>query len=520
MISSAKIIKDYYVVATDNPGMLRAVFPVIKEATVNDVIHCAVPVCLDSARILTNLGVKVQSPIRLEYSWPGRYTPRWYQEDTAEFFTLHRRAHCHNSMRTGKTLSSLWATDYLKNKGLINRTLIVAPLSTLWDVWEQNIFESFPLRTFCVLHGSRAKRYELLEKPHDFYIINHHGVNIIQEALAERPDINHVIVDEVAEFFNARAKTLWKPLNNVLNRQGIDRSAWGLTGTPNPEGRPTDAYGQTKLITPENYKSSFTAFKHETMVQISQFKWLPRSTAAHTVSRVLKPSIRFERSVCTNLEPCLIERRAELSAEQAQHYKALLREAATDIRGSAVSAVNAAVLIQKLCQVACGVIYGKDGEVLRVDFGPRLKVLEELIAENNEKVIVFAPFTGVLATLASELRKKWSVAVVEGDTSPSKRTSIFRAFRSSKDPHIIIAHPQCMAHGLDLTAASLAIWYAPVYANKIYEQACARIDGSGQHTKIDIAHIYATPEERRIYAALEAKKRLQDVVLELVKGNS
>lgn len=517
MILEPRVVGDHYLLPYASPGQLRAVFPVVKEAVVQGVTWCAVPYSLDAARVLTNLGFKVPSPIRDQYDWPGRYTPRWYQLDTASFFTLNHRAHCHNAPRTGKTLSSLWATDYLKKQGEVKRTLIIAPLSTLWDVWEQNIFESFPLQTFAVLHGPRAKRLALLETECDYYIVNHHGTGIIEEVLAERPDINHVVVDEVAEFFNTRTKTLWKPLNNVLNKQGIVRSAWGLTGTPNPEGRPTDAFGQCKLITPENYRGHFTGFKNETMYQLTQFKWIPRKGCEETIARVLKPSIRFERTVCSDMEPCLITRKAELSTEQEKHYKELLQQAITEIQGNQVTAVNAGVLLSKLVQNACGVIYGQGKEVLRVDFGPRLAVLEELIAGNKEKVIVFAPFTGVLAALAEHLRKKWTVEIVEGDTSVSKRTAIFRKFRSSKDPHIIVAHPQCMSHGLDLTAASLIIWYAPVHANKTYEQACARIDGSGQKVKIDIAHIYATREEQKIYQALANKQKLQDIVLDIVK---
>jgi superfamily II DNA or RNA helicase len=513
---TARVINNHYVLPSR--PQLRAIFPNYREAVVGGQTWCAIPQSLDASRMLNNMGIKTPSPIRTQYDWPGRFKPRWYQVDTAEFFTLHHRAHCHNSMRTGKTLASLWAADYLKSIGKVNRVLIVAPLSTLWDVWEQNIFESFPMRTFTTLHGDRKKRFERLNTDHDYYIINHHGVNIIQEALEHRPDIDLVIVDEVAEFFNHKAKTLWKPLNTVLNRQGINRAAWGLTGTPNPEGRPTDAFGQCKLITPENYPGHFTSFKNETMVQITQFKWVPRRGSEHIVHKVLKPSIRFERAVCTDLEPCLIERRAELSAEQEKHYKELLRSAVTEIRGTQVTALNAAILIQKISQAASGVLYGQGGEVLRIDFGPRLKVLEELIEQNQEKVVIFAPFTGVLAALAGELKKRWSVEVVEGDTSTSKRTQIFRDFRSNKDPHIILAHPQCMAHGLDLTTASMIIFYAPLWSNKIYSQACARIDGSGQKVKIDIAHIYATAEEHRIYKALAEKKKLQDVVLELSKN--
>lgn len=516
MTPTARVIGDHLVVQTANPGQLRAVFPIYKEAVVKGQPVVAVPYTLEAVRVLANMGIAAPSPIRTQYDWPGRYRPRWYQTDTAEFFTINWRGHCHNAPRTGKTLSSLWAADYLKRTKRIKRVLIVAPLSTLWDVWEQNIFEHFPLRTFATLHGSRQKRLDLLARPHDFYIINHHGLGIVEEALASRPDIDMVIVDEVACFRNSRAKTLFKPLNEILNRQGIDRGAWGLTGTPTPQ-EPTDAFGQCKLITPHNYRGHFTTFKNETMYQLNQFKWVPRRGHEQTVAKVLSPSIRFERSVCTDMEPCFIDRRSELSAEQHQHYKALLQHAVTDVRGSAVTAVNAAVLIQKIVQTACGVVYGTNGEFLKIDFGPRLKVLEELIEENNEKVLVFVPFTGALEAVAAALRKRWSVEIVEGDVSPSRRLQIFRDFRTNKDPHVLVCHPQCMAHGLDLTAASLSIWYAPFWRAEIYQQANARTDGSKQTAKIDIAHIYATPEEHRIYQVLKEKGRLQDAVLDLLK---
>ena len=521
-----RILDNHVVLRHENPSQLRAVFPDIKEATIKGERFVAVPHTLESARVLNNLGIKVESPIRRQYEWPGRYKPRWYQVETAEFFTLHSRCYCLSEMRTGKTLSALWGADYLRLAGQIKRTLIVAPLSTLWDVWEQNIFESFPLRTFAVLHGPRQKRLDLLAKPCDFYICNHHGVGIIEEALKSRPDINLVIVDELAELRSAKNRrtkdkkggVLWTPLNEVLNRQGIARSAWGLTGTPTPN-EPTDAFGQCKLITPENFKGHFTAFKQETMWQLRQFKWLPKPGHEQVVARVLKPAIRFERKVCSTMEPSFIDRRAELSAEQDKAYKQLIRQASTDLNGQTITAVNAAVLLSKLVQIACGVAYDASSNMVKFDFGPRLKILEELISENNEKVLVFVPFTGALNTLAAELRKKWSVAIVEGATSPAQRNKIFREFRTLPDPWIILANPDTMAHGLDLTTATLSIWYAPYVKAAKVQQANARTDGSKQNTKIDIACIYATAEEKRMYAALREKKRLQDIILDLAKEN-
>jgi superfamily II DNA or RNA helicase len=517
-----KVIKKHLVFQPETPGQIKTLFPDAKFAGE----YCAIPHTLDAAKVLNNIGLKAPSPIRTEYDWPsagGRYVPRWYQIDTADFFTLNPRCHCHNAPRTGKTNSTLWAADYLRRKGVIKSTLIIAPLSCLWDVWEKTIFECLPLRTFTVIYGSRQKRLELLAKPSDFYIINHHGVGIIEHELAKRPDINHIVYDEVAVMRNggkrrkpdAPESVIFDPINRIANEQGIQRSLWGLTGTPTPNA-PTDAYGQSKLITPWHVRgTSFSSFRLRTMHKLGDFKWVPMRGAMDTAAKVLKPSIRFERTVCTDMEPCHVYRRAELSAQQQRTYKALISKALAEIEGQTVTAINAAVLLSKITQIASGCVLDVNKEVVSMDFGPRYAVLEELIEENDEKVLVFAPFTAVLNDLAEKLRKRWSVEIIYGDVSPTKRNKIFSDFRRNKDPHILVCHPGTMQHGLDLTSASLAIWYAPTVKAEEYQQANARIDGSRQTAKIDIAHIYATSEEQRIYNVLQGKGKLQDIVLSM-----
>src|SRR5690349_19520019 len=85
----------------------------------------------ETARVLKNLGVKnVPSPIKRAYSWPAMpgIKPMAHQIETAAFLTLHHRAFCFNQPGTGKTLSCLWAADYLMNLGLVRRVLVLAPL--------------------------------------------------------------------------------------------------------------------------------------------------------------------------------------------------------------------------------------------------------------------------------------------------------------------------------------------------------------------------------------------------------
>ena len=509
----ARIIKDHIVVQPDDPALLRRIFPTMKEASG----YAAVPHTLDHARMLKNLGFDAPSPIRTQYRWPIRpgRTPGWWQVDTADFMTMNRRAHVHNSMRTRKTLTTLWAYDFLRGKGVVKKALIIAPLSSLERAWGDQIFFDLPHLSYAVLHGTAEKRRKLLAEDKDIYIINHDGVKVLLPELKKRTDIDLIVVDEVHEYFNQRTEK-WKVCASLIRPETW---VWGLTGTPTPQD-PTNAYGQMKLITPENYKGSFTAFKNTTMMQVSTFKWLPRKGSEHIVAQALAPSIRFERTVVTDLEPCLTEHFAELSKEQKHHYNELMRQAVTEIDGSTITAVNAAALAGKISQCCCGVVYGTQGEFLRMDFGPRLKVVEELIEANDEKVLVFVPFTGALEAVAAELRKRWSVAVVDGSVPATKRSQIFKDFQEKKEPHVIVAHPATMAYSLELTAASLIIWYAHCASgNKTYQQACARIDGGGQKVKIDIAHVYGTAAERKIYASLQERGRLQDIILSLLKEN-
>jgi hypothetical protein len=313
----------------------------------------------------TDLSVFVQqgcSPIRLtknkEFFTPNsKKVPapggRCYCFSVPSTYIIFRRNGCvFISGNTGKTISTLWSIDYLQQIGVMGKALVVAPLSTLERAWGDEIFLNFPGKKFAVLHGSAEKRRKLLATDQDIYVINHDGVEILQKELMARGDIDLIVIDEVAVFRNAKTKR-WKAMNAVVNNRGVYTWCWGLTGTPT-SNEPTDAYGQAKLVRPESVKGqSFTAFKDLTMQQFGPFKWVPRKGSEQTVARVLSPSIRFDRSTVTDMEPCLIERHAELSPEQKHHINKLLREAVTEINGSTVSAVNAAVLISKVVQAAC-----------------------------------------------------------------------------------------------------------------------------------------------------------------------
>ena len=107
--------------------------------------------------------------------------------------------------------------------------------------------------------------------------------------------------------------------------------------------------------------------------------------------------------------------------------------------------------------------------------------------------------------------------MVNGSVSASKRNVIFNNFQEEDDPHVLIAHPATMAHGLTLTSASTIIWYGAVTSNEQYVQANGRIERIGKKHVSNIIHIEATDLEYKMFARLKNKQKLQGLLLDLIQ---
>lgn len=498
----------------NNPNRILDTIPTAKHISVRGMDLVVAPHRLDEVRVLNNMGIKAPSPILHYYDWPGRFTPFDHQKETAAFLTLHRKGLVLNDIGTGKTQSALWAADYLLKTKQVKKVLILSPLSTLERVWGDGIFLGFPHRKFAVLHGTAERRRRLLQQDVDFYIVNHDGFSIIADDAHGMFDL--VIVDEAAVLRNPSTQRFkffrkWMAANP-------ETRLWLMTGTPTPND-PTDAWALAKLVDSPNCKSTFTSFREQVMMKIGQWKYVPRPESTDIVKDILQPAVRFTRDECFDLPETIIQtRQVALTAEQQKHYKAMLKDFIAEVGSDGtISAVNEAVKVQKLIQIACGVAYGDDGQDIEIDASPRVKVVKEIIEEAGEKVIVFVPLTGTLHMLEKELSKHWTVGVVNGQVSSSKRDVIFKDFQDSKDPHVLIAHPGTMAHGLTLTTASTIIWYGPVNSNETYVQANGRIERIGKNKTSNVIHIEATDLEHRAYERLKNKQKLQGLLLDLIQ---
>lgn len=502
----------------NNPNRVLDSIYTAKMLNIHGIDFVIAPHRLDEVRVLRNLGIKAPSPILHYYNWPGQFTPFDHQKETAAFLTLNHCGLVLNEIGTGKTQSALWAADYLIKTKKVKKVLIISPLSTLERVWADAIFTGFVHRKFVVLHGTAEKRLKLLHTEADFYIINHDGFPIIRDECLGMFDL--VIVDEAAVLRNP-ATQRFKIFRKFVDRNQAAR-LWLMTGTPTPND-PTDAWALARLVGSPHCTKTYTAFREQVMMKIGQWKFVPRAESAEIVKHILHPAVRYTRDECFDLPDTIVQtRQVELTAEQKKHYSQMLKHFVTEMtqeskRGGTITAVNEAVKVQKLVQIACGVAYGDDGQNILLDCSPRVNLVKEVIEEAGEKVILFVPLTGTLHMLEKELSKHWTVGVVNGEVSSTQRNKIFHDFQHQTNPRVLIAHPGTMAHGLTLTSASTIIWYGPINSNEVYTQANGRIERIGKKQVSNVVHIEATDLEHRIYERLKNKQKLQGLLLDLIQ---
>jgi SNF2 family DNA or RNA helicase len=133
-----------------------------------------------------------------------------HQIETASFLTTHRRAFVFSEPGTGKTLSALWAADYLMKAGHVRRCLVLCPVSIMHSAWIGDIGNSIIHRSAIVAHHQQAsRRIEMVQGDYEFVITNYEGLNLIANEINADGRFDLVIADEANAYKNVSTKR-WK----------------------------------------------------------------------------------------------------------------------------------------------------------------------------------------------------------------------------------------------------------------------------------------------------------------------
>ncbi|WP_031538048.1 DEAD/DEAH box helicase [Bacillus sp. MB2021] len=446
-----------------------------------------------------------------------KYQPYHYQAYATQWIIDKKKSALFLEMGMGKSVSTLTAIlelmyDYFD----VAKVLVIAPLRVASTTWEEEIEKWDHLKELRIskVLGSEKQRVSALYKKADIYIVNRENVTWLVERFDSDWPFDMVVIDELSSFKSSKAQR-FKSLKKV--RPFIKRLV-GLTGTPAPNGL-IDLWPQIYLLDGgERLGKTVTGYREKYFLpdkrnQMIVYTWKLKEGAEDSIYERLS-------DICVSMKAKdyldLPERMdnvipVELPKKAKEQYEVLEKELILSIEETDVLAGSAAVLANKLLQMANGAVYDEDGEVKQIH-DEKLKALDELIETAGGKpVLVFYGYQHDKDRLLKHL-KKLKPRLLQSDQD-------IKDWNQGK-VQVLLAHPASAGHGLNLqTGGNIIIWFGLTWSLELYQQANARLWRQGQKQTVVIHHIIAKDTiDERVMKVLEDKDVSQAALIEAVKA--
>jgi SNF2 family DNA or RNA helicase len=432
-----------------------------------------------------------------------------HQQSSIEFFRDQPRGLDLSDAGTGKTRTQIdLFAERRANGGKC--ALVIAPKSLLEAAWGDDILKFAPHLEVSIAYAHN--RQKAFDTNADLYITNTDATNW----LAKQPDsfferFDTLIIDELSTFKHRtsnRSKALAKIRKHFKFR-------YGLTGTPNSNSI-LDIWHQAFVIDDgERLSDEYFRFRYTTTTprQVGpspqMMKWEDKPGASTAVANLLADiAVRYRLEECHDIpENHIYKVPFTLSSEMHKAYKEMERHAILMLEdGKVIDAVNAAVVTQKLLQIASGAIYDESGSIVHLE-NSRYKLVRDLVAARNHSLVFF--IWKHQARFLEKLLKEDEIPYCKIDGTTKDKAKVVREFQQGYY-QVCLAQPQSAAHGLTLTRATTAIWASPTYNLEHFIQGNHRIYRAGQDRKTETILVTAKGTiEPRVDQILTTKDRRQ-----------
>lgn len=423
-----------------------------------------------------------------------------------------------DEMGLGKTLQVLTVIAQDFHAGLAKRALIVAPATLKWN-WEAEI-DKFTHIGCEVIVGSPAKRKErYAESTAPILIVGYETV------VSDLGHLNALEFDIVAYDEAHYIKTHTSKRSRSCRRLRGSRH-FLITGSP-LLNQANDLWALLNRVDEdrwpryyhfENRFCVFGGYRGKQIVGVKNHDELNAMLDEVMLRRrkedVLDLPAKMRASVVVGLTPL---------------QRKLYDEAKDDLRigipenPDGMEIQNALVKLLKLKQI-CGtpatITWTDDegNEFSFADESEKLDVAQDRISElvdNGERVVVFTQFRGVLDAMVKRLEKRrHTVFVLTGDTKQQDRVGVVESW-SKSEGGVIVCMLQVAAVGLNMTAASTAIFLDKLWTPKLNEQAEDRLHRIGAERPIEIISLLCKGTvEDRVETILRRKEELFGLVVE------
>jgi len=428
---------------------------------------------------------------------------RPYQEQAADFLYEHDRAMILAPVGAGKTAITLTAMrDLVDNESI--RFLVVAPLRVAASVWPVEAAKWAPSLEVRAAVGTPNQRIDALYySDADVVVINYDNLQWLSDL--DLSDFTGVVFDELTRLKNPGGKR-FKAMEKIVKAVEI---RWGLTGSFTSNGL-EDVFGQVKIIDQSllgRSKGAFLQTYFASFLRGNYAEYEPLPGALQRVMQKIKPATYLlEPGQYKDTLPPLHTVEVPLQMEMRE-YDTMRKNFVLEFPDETAIAQNAAVVTQKLQQLAAGFIYTDDG--VRWLSPHKLDALADLLAENQRApTIIWYQYIGERV----ELKRQFPHAVDVRDAGA------IDAWNAGK-VEVLLAHPASAGHGLNLQHGGCRmVWLTLPWSLELYEQAVGRLHRSGQaHDVWCYVLLTHGTIDHKIWTALRDKRSLSDIALEALK---
>ena len=451
------------------------------------------------------------------------WTPRSYQEQAVRMGVSQACAGFLLRPGMGKTTISYAIIKVLKSKALIKRTLVIAPLRVVYNVWpkQKNDWAQFADLKINILHGKRRVE-NLYDLDADIYCINPEGL----EWLAENPDhiawlrqhFDVLIVDESTKFKNTSAqrfKRIKKFIKNFKRR-------YILTGTFTPNGL-LDLFGQVYLLDEgaalgqwvTHYKTKYFYATDHMGYNLAPHPW----AAADIAGKIRPLTLVLDREGNLDMPKLLFnDITVDLPASARAIYTQMEATMLAAVKQDLVVAANAAVASSKCRQIANGCLFTNAGDGTWQDVhDAKIEALQDLIEQlSGEPVLVVYEFMPDL----EKLRKAFPRAVLltgGNATTDSRNISLFTGGFAQMG----LGQFSSISLGIDglQNKCCNVVMFGLTWNLQDYSQTIDRIWRQGQQAATVIVHriVAADTVDQRVLRVLNSKDAVQNDFLTLLK---
>lgn len=420
-------------------------------------------------------------------------------------------------MGLGKSLTTLTAIELLEDLvGIDGKVLVIAPLSVAENTWPEELKKWDHLKnlSYSLVIGSKANRLKALEQEANIYITNRENVVWLVEFYKKKWPFKTVIIDELSSFKSSSAKR-FRALKRV--RPLMDRVI-GLTGTPAPNSL-MDLWPQIYLLDQgKRLGRTISEYRHRYFHPGASdghivYNWILNDGAEQQIYEAISDicvSMKSKDYLKLPLRTNNIVN-VYLDKNEQKTYGQLEHDLVLDVNDQEITAASAAVLGNKLLQLANGAIYDDQHEVIKIH-DRKLDALDSIIEDaQGQSVLVFYNYKHDLSRLLERFPNARVLDPASNDVKDWNDGKI----------SLLLAHPQSAGHGLNLQRGGhIIVWFSMIWSLEFYQQANARLDRQGQTEPVIIHHLVAkdTVDERAL-EVLQGKEKTQDALMSAIKAS-